>query len=171
MPAASERDRHPAGRTTVFRPRRARRVIYSCIALVLLVFLGANLWLPADGPDAWGLGSRVALGLLAWAIAYFLHRLAAVRVVADDEGAEVVNIVHRRRLEWPEIIGVRLELGDPWLVMDLSDGESLAAMGVQRSEGAFAQRQAAELARMVNDHTRAAQRPPPPPAGPPPPSA
>jgi hypothetical protein len=134
----------------VFRPHRARRVIYLAVALVLVVFLGANVWLPVDGPDAWGLGSRLALGLVALAISYFLHRLAAVRIVADEGGAEVVNIVGRRRLAWPEIVGVRLSGADPWLMLDLSDGQSLAAMGVQRSEGAAARQQAAELARLVN---------------------
>ena len=154
MPAASERQDHSERPRTVFRPRRARRVVYFAAALVLVVFVGANLVLPDEGPDAWGAGSRAALGGVALAIAYFLHRLAAVRIVADVTGAEVVNIVGRRRLEWAEIVGVRMSGGDPWLVMDLSDGQSIAAMGVQRSEGALARRQASEFARLVNEHTR-----------------
>ncbi len=161
MPAGSDGDRAGATSTQVFRPRRARRVVYSCVALVLLVFIGANAWLPTDGRDAWGIGSRLALGGLALAIAYFLHRLANVRVVADDDGLTVANIVHRRRLDWAQVVQVRLAGHDPWLVLNLSDGESIAAMGIQRSEGARAQQQARDLAQLLDRHTR---RPRPPPS-------
>jgi hypothetical protein len=40
------------------------------------------------------------------------------------------------------------------MLLDLSDGTALAAMGVQKSEGERSQRQAREFARMVQDHTR-----------------
>lgn len=138
----------------MFRPRRARQVIYACVTLILATVVVGNLWLPLDGPGAWNIASRVALGAVALAIAYFLHRLASVRVVADEAGATVVNIVRARRLEWPQIVGVRLTQDDAWLVLDLAEGESLFAMGIQRAEGERAQRQAVEFARLVNEHTR-----------------
>jgi hypothetical protein len=141
----------------VFRPLRARVVIYGCAALLLVALLGGNLFLPTRGAGAWGLGSRVALALFALAAVLLLHRLAAVRVEVDDEGATVVNIVHSRRLAWPEIVGVRLRGDDPWLLLDLSDGESLAAMGVQKADGARAERQAQAFARMVQEHSRTAR--------------
>jgi len=119
---------------------------------VLVVFIGANVWLPVHGRGSWGFGSRLALAGVALVIAYFLHRLASVRVVADRDGVTVVNIVHRRRLEWAEIVQVRLAGDDPWLTFDLSDGEPLAAMGVQRSEGRRARQQADEVARLVDEH-------------------
>lgn len=154
MPAGSEQLGPSTQRRHVFRPKRARRVIYGCIALILAVFVGGNLWLPVDGRGGWGIGSRLALGGVGAAGAYFLHRLGDVRIVADEDGVSVVNIVHRHRLDWAQIVGVRLSADDPWLVLDLSHGEALAAMGVQRSEGKLAQRQAGEFARLVNQHTR-----------------
>ena len=78
-----------------------------------------------------------------------LHRLAAVRVETSDDGVLVVNVIGRRRLEWAEMVGVRLLRDDPWMMLDLSDGQALAAMGVQKSEGERAQRQAREFARLV----------------------
>jgi hypothetical protein len=139
--------------TTVFRPRRARQVIYPSAAVVLVALIGGAVFAPAEGPSRWGLGSRLALVAVALGVAYFLHRLAAVRVVADDAGVSVINIVHSRRLEWPEVVGVRLLRDDPWMMLDLSDGEAMAAMGVQKSDGAYAQEQAARFARMVAERS------------------
>lgn len=140
--------------TTVFRPRRARLVIYTCVALVLVALGGGAVLAPSEGASRWGLGSRVALIAVALGVAYFLHRLADVRVVADGDGVSVINIVHRRRLEWPEVVGVRLLRDDPWMMLDLSDGEAMAAMGVQKADGAYAQEQASRFARMVAERTR-----------------
>ena len=116
---------------TVFRPVRARVVVYVCAAAVLAT-------------------------LVALAVVFVLHRLADVRVEASEEGVLVVNVVGRRRLEWAEVVGVRLLRDDAWMLLDLSDGSALAAMGVQKSEGERAQRQAREFARLVNEHTRVA---------------
>jgi hypothetical protein len=54
------------------------------------------------------------------------------------------------------VVGVRLLRDDPWMLLDLSDGQALAAMGVQKSEGERAQRQARDFARLVTEHTRIA---------------
>ena len=129
-------------------------VIYPSAAIVLLALVGAAVVLPSDGASGWGVGSRVALVVLALAGAYFLHRLADVRLVADDTGVSVVNIVHSRRLEWAEVVGVRLLRDDPWMMLDVSDGQPLAVMGVQKADGAYAQEQAGRFARMVAERTR-----------------
>ena len=43
----------------------------------------------------------------------------------------MVNIASRRRLAWAEILQVNLRPGDPWVFLDLSDGTSLPALGIQ----------------------------------------
>lgn len=60
-----------------------------------------------------------------------LAQLARVRVVADESGVTVVNIASRRRLDWAEIVQVNLRPGDPWVFLNLSDGTSLPALGIQ----------------------------------------
>lgn len=60
-----------------------------------------------------------------------LAMLARVKVVADESGVTVVNIATRRRLEWAEIVQVNLRPGDPWVFLNLSDGTSLPALGIQ----------------------------------------
>ncbi len=48
---------------------------------------------------------------------------------------------------------MRLLRDDPWMMLDLSDGTAMAAMGVQKADGAHAQEQAERFARMVAEHT------------------
>lgn len=57
--------------------------------------------------------------------------LARPKVVADETGITVVNIASRRHLDWAEILKVNLRPGDPWVFLDLSDGTSLPALGIQ----------------------------------------
>ena len=75
--------------------------------------------------------------------------LARPHVRADDEGLEIVNVGRRRRLGWAEVVAVRLGPGDPWLVLDLDDGTTISAMGVQSSDGARARRIAGQVAALV----------------------
>jgi hypothetical protein len=138
----------------VFRPRRAPIVVYACAAAILATMVGLAVGLPAGGERGWGLPSRLGVVGVGLAAVFVLHRLAAVRVVTTDDGVLVVNVIGRRRLEWAEIVGVRLLRDDAWMMLDLADGQALAAMGVQKSEGKYAQEQAEAFARLVQEHTR-----------------
>jgi hypothetical protein len=129
-------------------------VVYGCAVALFVVLVGIAVLLPSGGSNPWGPGSRIAVVVFAVACAWFLHRLGAVRLETDADGVTVVNVLTRRRLEWAEVVGVRLSRDDAWLMLDVSDGSSLAAMGVQRSEGELAQRQAQTFARMVTEHSR-----------------
>jgi hypothetical protein len=138
----------------VFRPVRARAVVYVCAAAVLVTLVTLAVVLPSGGPHPWGPGSRLGVVVFALLAVFVLHRLASVRVETSDGGILVANVIGRRRLEWAEVVGVRLSRDDPWMLLDLSDGTALAAMGVQKSEGERGQRQAREFARLVQEHTR-----------------
>ena len=139
---------------TEFRPVRARAVVYVCAAAVLITLVTLAVVLPSGGPHPWGPGSRLGVVLFGLVAVAVLHRLASVRVETSDDGILVANVIGRRRLEWAEVVGVRLSRDDPWMLLDLSDGTALAAMGVQKSEGNRGQRQAREFARMVQEHTQ-----------------
>jgi len=117
------------------------------------VLVAIAVLLPSEGANGWGPGSRISVVVFGLACAYFLHRLASVRVETDVDGVTVVNILNRRRLEWAEVVGVRLSRDDAWMMLDVSDGSSLAAMGVQRSEGALAEDQVRTFARLVTERT------------------
>jgi hypothetical protein len=151
----------PPGRTsgardprTVFRPRRARLVIYPMAAVFVAAMTVGALTLPSSGGMGFDTPSRVALVGLGLVVAYALHRLADVRAVATPGGLEVVNLVRRTSLEWAQVVDVRLSRDDPWVMLDLSDGETLAVMGIQKSDGERGLDQARSLARLVAEHTR-----------------
>jgi hypothetical protein len=136
-----------------FRPRWARRVIYPVIGVLLAVAVGVAVLLPAGGSNGFRLADRVALVAVTLVMAYTLYRIAQVRIEASQPGLLVCNIVRIRQVAWDEVLEVRLASGDPWLVLDLSDGTALAAMGIQGSDGEFARDQARQLARLVADHS------------------
>ena len=92
-------------------------------------------------------GTLVFLGLLGFAVFYALVRS---RVVATAERLIVVNGFRRREYEWAEIIAVHLPPGAPWAVLDLSDGTSAPAMGIQGSDGARATTAVRQLRALID---------------------
>ncbi|MET7652049.1 MULTISPECIES: PH domain-containing protein [unclassified Streptomyces] len=109
-----------------FRPGRTRVVLLTAGAVILLVISAVAMLLEQLGP-----GERLSFILTGALIFWVLAQLARVRVVADDFGVTVVNIASRRHLEWAEIVQVNLRPGDPWVFLNLSDGTSLPALGIQ----------------------------------------
>ncbi|WP_448321525.1 PH domain-containing protein [Streptomyces sp. CO7] len=109
-----------------FRPGRTRAVLLALGAVMFVVLTVVALMLPHLGG-----GERLSFvftGALAFGV---LWTLARPRVHAEETCVTVVNIASRRRLEWAEIVQVRLRPGDPWVFLDLSDGTSLPVLGIQ----------------------------------------
>ncbi|WP_445525252.1 PH domain-containing protein [Streptomyces cyslabdanicus] len=109
-----------------FRPGRTRAVLLTAGAAIFVVITTVGLLLEQLSP-----GERVSFAFTGALLAGVLVLLARPKVVADDSGVTVVNITGRRRLAWAEIIQVNLRPGDPWVFLNLSDGTSLAALGIQ----------------------------------------
>lgn len=140
-------DRAPALPLT-FRPRLARQVSLAVALLVLVGTAAVVLLVPALNA-----GDRVGFVLFGVALAWFCWREASVRLVADEQGATVRNLVVTTRLEWADVVAVRF--GErPWVQLDLANGDTLAVMGIQRADGASAQEQARRLATLVAERTR-----------------
>lgn len=87
-------------------------------------------------------GTVVVLASMAFACG---HALARSRVEARPDSLLVVNGYRRHRFEWPEVVAVHLPEGAPWAVLDLADGTTVAAMGIQGSDGGRARRAVREL--------------------------
>ncbi|GAA2736988.1 PH domain-containing protein [Streptomyces nogalater] len=109
-----------------FRPGRTRVILLTAGVLIFVVISGIALLLENLGP-----GSRLSFIVTGALCLWVLAQLARVKVVADESGVTVVNIASRRRLAWAEILRVNLRPGDPWVFLDLSDGTSLPALGIQ----------------------------------------
>jgi hypothetical protein len=151
MPAASD----PAGPATVGLPHtwrpfgvRLAGVVFGGALLVVCAFA----WFSFDDATrakftTFQRGTLIFLGLLGFAVFYALVRS---RVVATAERLVVINGFRRREYEWPEIIAVHLPPGAPWAVLDLNDGTSAPAMGIQGSDGARAATAVRQLRTLID---------------------
>jgi hypothetical protein len=142
----------PAG-TRVWRPRRGRLVCYGISAVLLAITAVIAFLLPHEGAFVFSIGDRIGVLVVALGICWFLHKHASVRITATPEHLTVRNLFRTRTLNWGEVLAVRFNPGDPWTYLDLADGETLAAMGIQSSDGPAAVESARELARLVRSLT------------------
>ncbi|MFJ6835337.1 PH domain-containing protein [Streptomyces sp. NPDC091209] len=109
-----------------FRPARTRAVLLTAGASILVVITTVAMLLEQLGP-----GEKLSFIFTAALLFGVLVLLSRPKVVADESGVTVVNIASRRHLDWAEIVQVNLRPGDPWVFLDLSDGTSLPALGIQ----------------------------------------
>ncbi|WP_336050931.1 PH domain-containing protein [Streptomyces sp. CA2R101] len=128
-----------------FRPTRTRVVLYAVGIAQLAALTVIALLLPKlTGGERL---SFVVTGLLVLAVLLLLSR---PKVVARQEGITVVNLTTKRDLAWAQVLRVNLREGDPWVHLDLADGTSLPAMGIQPG---IARDQAIRDARALRDLT------------------
>lgn len=160
MPDQAARDQASSGPApdldAPFRPRLARVVSLSVAAVVV----GLTLLLVAVMPGLATL-DKAGFVLFSLAIAWFCWRQASVSAVPDATGLRVRNLLVTTHVAWAQVVSVRFGQGRPWVQLDLSDGDTLAVMGVQRADGDRADREARRLATLVARRTAGD-----PPAGP-----
>ncbi|MFF9015366.1 PH domain-containing protein [Streptomyces sp. NPDC014870] len=109
-----------------FRPGRTRAVLLTIGTVMFAVITAVTLMLERLSP-----AERVSFIFVGALFLGVLVMLSRPKVVADDSGVTVVNITRTRRLAWAEILQVNLRPGDPWVFLDLSDGTSMPALGIQ----------------------------------------
>jgi hypothetical protein len=109
-----------------FRPTRTRAVLLTAGAAIFVVISTVAMLLEQLSP-----GDRLTFIFTGALVFGVLLMLSRPKVVADETGVTVVNITSRRHLDWAEILQVNLRPGDPWVFLNLSDGTSLPALGIQ----------------------------------------
>jgi len=109
-----------------FRPTRTRVVLLTVGAVMFVVITAVGLTLEQLSP-----GERSSFVFVALLFFGVLALLSRPKVVASEDGVTVVNLTRTRSLSWPEILRVNLRTGDPWVFLDLSDGTSMPALGIQ----------------------------------------
>ena len=137
-----------------FRPLGVRIAITVVGGLLLAVTLAMWLAFPPSIQAQFTPLEIVTVLILGAMFAAAGFALARSRVVAEREGLVVVNGYRRRRFDWNQILGITLRPGSPWAVLDLNDGTSVAAMGIQGSDGARATKHVRQLRGFVDRLTR-----------------
>ncbi len=116
----------PPALPVTFRPTRTRAVLLSVGLAMFATITAVALLL-----ETLSTGERISFVFIAVLLTSVLVLLSRPKVVADEAGVTVVNLTNTRRLEWAQILRVNLRPGDPWVFLDLSDGTSLPALGIQ----------------------------------------
>ena len=147
MPAVSE---PPASLPHTWRPLGPR--IAGAVAGGAVLVVTAFLWFGFDDATRASVtpfqrATVVFLGMVGFAALYALIRS---RVDAEMDRLIVVNGYRRREYEWAEVVGVHMPPGAPWVTLDLADGSTASAMGIQGSDGARAKQAVRQLRSLVD---------------------
>lgn len=148
MPADSE----PAPAITLprrFRPFGVRIAVYLFATLLIGTVLVIWIAFPPEVRAQFTAFQRGTVIFFGLAAAVCGQALARSRVDADRGGLTVVNGYRTRRYDWNEVVTVTLTRGSPWVILDLSDGTSVPAMGIQGSDGARAVTAVRELRTLI----------------------
>lgn len=123
---------------------------------LLVVAALAFFWvaLPGSVRDQFTIAQRLTVVVIFAAMLAFLYGIARSAIRADASGLRIVNVYRARRLEWAQVVHVRLQPGDPWAVLDIDDGTTIKAMAIQGSDGRRARRATDDLRRLVDEHSR-----------------
>ncbi|MGL5824329.1 MAG: PH domain-containing protein [Nocardioides sp.] len=116
-----------------------------------LVAVAAIAWvsLPEEIQSRFTTFQRITM-LVLCAVAFGAWlALVRSRVVADVERLTVVNGFRRREFDWAEVVSATLGRGAPWASLDLADGTTVPAMGIQGSDGARARAAIRQLSFLV----------------------
>lgn len=135
-----------------FRPLGVR-IAVAVLGVVLFGVLAA-IWFafPESVREQFTLFQRLTLVVFGLAIAAAGFALARSRVVAREDGLFLVNGYRQHLYPWAEVSGVVLRAGAPWAIVELSGGETTAAMGIQGSDGNRAVGQVRRLRAIIAAH-------------------
>jgi hypothetical protein len=146
-----------------WRPLGVRLAVGFFGAMLVVVCVAA--WI-AVGPDVrakvsiWQLVTILLIAAMGGAVGWGLVRC---RVTATRTGLEVVNGYRTHHYEWPEVLAVHMTPGAPFPTLDLADGTSRPAMGIQASDGDRARLAVRQLRALVaRTAAESLQRPDPP---------
>jgi len=147
MPAASET---PLELPRTWRPLGTRIAISVCGVMLLTLSAAAWFLLADDIRAAFSWYQRItiiafvlAAGALGWAF-------VRCRVTATEEHLVVVNGYRHHEYEWAQVVAARMPQGAPWVTLDLADGTTRAALGIQASDGSRATAALRELRRLID---------------------
>ena len=137
-----------------YRPFGARLAAASVAAVLVAAVVFLWLGMSEEVRATFTALQRVTLALVPGWILVGLYGVFRTVLRVDRDGLTVVNLYRRRHLDWPAVVGFNLRPGQPWAVLDVSDGSTVAAMAIQASDGQRAVRAVRELSVLLAEHSR-----------------
>lgn len=145
----ADRSQVPQAAYAPFRPRRGRVVAWAVVVASLVLFGAMAALIPFAGYDGWTAWDSLGLAAFGVLVAAVVARFARISAVPSPDGVLVRNVLLSRRLTWDEVERVRFGGGDAWVWLELHDGDELAVMAIQRSDGEHARREASRLVTLL----------------------
>lgn len=122
-----------------------------------LTLVGAVIFLwvamPAEVRSQFTWAERITILLFLAAILLGLWGMFRTSVAISDSGLVITNIFKVRSYDWAQVLAVSLRRGDPWAVLDLSDGTSVVAMAIQGADGARTTPVLREIGEQIDKHS------------------
>jgi hypothetical protein len=146
----------------VFRPRRLRVVAWVAAVAVVVVFTLVSFGLhgsTGDGPGVFQRGDQFAMIGLGVLFALGVLLFARPRVIADEHGVRVRNIVGGYELPWEVVRSIRFSRGASWATLELEDDDLVSVMALQSNDKEYALAAVRSLRTLLEAH-RAAHRAP-----------
>jgi hypothetical protein len=137
----------------VYRPFGARLVVV--VMAVTLVGAVTFLWaaMPPEVRAQFSWPQRITILFFFAAILLALWGMFRTSVTISDSGLVITNIFKVRSYDWAQVLAISLHRGDPWAVLDLSDGTSVVAMAIQGSDGARTNGILHEIGEQIEKHS------------------
>jgi hypothetical protein len=156
MPAASERPgAAPSGGAVLerFRPLGIRWAAIALGLALLAVVIAIWVAFPVETREKFTFLQLATLFGFGAATALTGYAMGRCRVDAREDGLLVVNGFRARHYRWGEISRITLRHGGPWAILELQDGTTASAMGIQGSDGTPAVTQVKRLRAIMTSHT------------------
>jgi hypothetical protein len=126
-----------AASRVVSRPVVLTRVCWAVAAVVIAVFTVVAIALGGGPPgDAqFQVPDQIAMVCLGLLVAGGVLAFTRARVVADEAGVRVRNVIGEKLVPWQVVRSVRLDDGAPWASLELQDDDTIALLGVSANDG------------------------------------
>ncbi|HEU4512896.1 MAG TPA: PH domain-containing protein [Nocardioidaceae bacterium] len=156
MPADSETPSSAASGGMLLERFRPLGIRWAAIALGLsLLAVVIAIWVafPAETREKFTFLQLLTLFGFAVATALAGYAMGRCRVDALEDGLLVVNGFRARHYPWAQISRITLRHGAPWAILELKDGTTASAMGIQGSDGTRAVTQVKRLRGIMSAQT------------------
>lgn len=138
-----------AGPLRVYRPLGARLVsaVSALVVVAVVVFLWLMLSAHVRAQFDWF--QRATLIAFFVGVIALLYGVFRTRATISERGITVRNGYRRHDFSWAEVVAISLTRHRPWALVDLADGNTVAVMALQTSDGPRAIRSAHEITEMI----------------------